>query len=358
MRIAILVVCAPVLAFSQSTLKGKVTDSKTGEPVPYANVFFNNTTIGNATTFDGSYEIKSIPPGKFDLTVSIIGYTRFQKSVEFPGLSELNIKLSPDPIQLSEVTIEADNSDTRKYFPVFRRYFLGESLNAKSSEIKNPEVVHLYYDKDDKTLTGHASSEIEVDNSRLGYRLHYILDNFLLDYKGGNVSLFGVPRFEELPLVGKRDSSRREKRRLESYNGSLTHFMRALYDNRLKEEGFIVTRLKNGNVGTGNYQGEEAPIDPGTLLTGLTAKVFRFKGTLKVVYRGEFEPPEYRRNNKVPGYQVSFITFKNERLTIFENGFYLEQNSVYLEGFLGWAEKVGELIPMSYYPPPPEEKRK
>jgi hypothetical protein len=352
----VLFACGPVLAYSQSSLKGKVTDAKTGEPVPYANVFFNNTTIGNATTVDGTYEIRNIPTGKFDLTVSVIGYTRFQKSIEFPGSGELNIKLSPDPVVLSEVTVEADQADTKKYFSVFRKYFLGESTNARASEIKNPETVHLYYDKDEKVLTGHASNQIIIENHRLGYRLHFILDNFILDYKGGNVALFGVPRFEDLAFADKKDSARREKRRLESFRGSVTHFMRALYSNTLKEEGFRVAELKEANAGTGAYEGTETPFNPGDHLTGGGSKVFRFKGTLKVEYLNEIEPPEYRRS-KTGNHQVSFVTFRDDSITIFENGFYMVQNSVFIDGYFGWAEKIGEMMPVSYYPPAKEEEK-
>ena len=131
--------------------------------------------------------------------------------------------------------------------------------------------------------------------------------------------------------------------------GSMNHFMRALYVNRLKEEGFRVTRLKEPNVGAGTYQGAETPVEPGDFLTGVVSKVFRFKGTLKIEYMNELEPPEYRRS-KVPNYQVSFITFKKDFTTIFENGFYMEQTSVFMDGYLGWAEKIGELMPLSYYP--------
>jgi hypothetical protein len=349
-------VCLPALVFSQSSLKGTVTDAKTGEPVPYANVFFINTTIGNATAVNGSYEIKNIPPGKFDLTVSVVGYTRFQKSIEFPGSKEMNIKLSPDPVELSEVTIEADQADTKKYFPVFQKYFLGQSANARSCEIKNRETVHLFYDKEEKILTGHASKPIVVENRRLGYRLYFILDNFTLDYKGGNIGLFGVPRFEDLPTIDKKDSVRRERRRLESFKGSMTHFMRALYSNTLEEEGFKVTRLLKPNIGSDAFQGAEAPINTNDYLTGDISKVFRFKGTLKVEYLNEYEPPEYRRT-KMGTHQVSFITFRDESITIFENGFYMVQTSVFIDGYFGWSEKIGEMMPMSYYPPTKEDKK-
>ena len=44
-----ILVLVPLSGFSQSSFRGYVEDGKTGEPVPNASIFFNNTTIGTAT---------------------------------------------------------------------------------------------------------------------------------------------------------------------------------------------------------------------------------------------------------------------------------------------------------------------
>ncbi len=68
-------------AFSQAssgTLRGKVTDKDTKEPVPFANVvvFLNGNLItGGTTDFDGKYTIKPIDPGTYDVQFSMVGYT-------------------------------------------------------------------------------------------------------------------------------------------------------------------------------------------------------------------------------------------------------------------------------------------
>ena len=58
--------------------KGKITDAKTKEAVPFASVSLelNGSQIaGNKTDFDGNYTIKPIPPGRYDVRVSVIGYS-------------------------------------------------------------------------------------------------------------------------------------------------------------------------------------------------------------------------------------------------------------------------------------------
>lgn len=59
------------------TLKGKVTDSKTGEPLPFANVVVlsGQTQVGGgASDFDGNFTIKPIPPGSYNVKCVFVGY--------------------------------------------------------------------------------------------------------------------------------------------------------------------------------------------------------------------------------------------------------------------------------------------
>ncbi|MGY8916939.1 MAG: carboxypeptidase regulatory-like domain-containing protein, partial [Flavobacteriales bacterium] len=59
------------------TLKGKVSDFDSGEPLPFASVvlFLNgNQVSGTNTDFDGEYTIKPISPGTYDVLLSFVGY--------------------------------------------------------------------------------------------------------------------------------------------------------------------------------------------------------------------------------------------------------------------------------------------
>jgi outer membrane receptor protein involved in Fe transport len=73
-----LILSTSVMLFAQQgALKGKVLDKKTKEPIPFANIVLENkgTLVGGATSdFDGNYQIKPIPPGKYDLKATFVGY--------------------------------------------------------------------------------------------------------------------------------------------------------------------------------------------------------------------------------------------------------------------------------------------
>jgi len=67
-----------LLVFSQSgTLKGKVLDKEKKEPIPFANIVIElgGTMSGGATSdFEGNYIIKPIPPGRYDVKATYVGY--------------------------------------------------------------------------------------------------------------------------------------------------------------------------------------------------------------------------------------------------------------------------------------------
>ncbi len=74
-------ICASAVSFAQQgkgSIKGKVTDSATGEGVPFCNVLVylnGNQVNGSTTDFDGNYTIKPIDPGTYEVEFSFVGYT-------------------------------------------------------------------------------------------------------------------------------------------------------------------------------------------------------------------------------------------------------------------------------------------
>lgn len=63
--------------YNSGALKGKIIDSQSNEPIPFANVILelNGSSYGGATSdFEGNYIIKPIPPGQYNLMVTYVGY--------------------------------------------------------------------------------------------------------------------------------------------------------------------------------------------------------------------------------------------------------------------------------------------
>jgi hypothetical protein len=101
-----------VSAFAQSgTLKGKVLDAETGEPIPFANVSIEengSTVTGGMTDFDGQYQIKPIPAGKYTVKASYVGYATLQyNNVQIPAgkitFQDFELKASAEVLEEVEV---------------------------------------------------------------------------------------------------------------------------------------------------------------------------------------------------------------------------------------------------------------
>ena len=118
----------PQLIFGQSGGKviGFVYDKATGDPIPGVNVVLVGTSMGAATDLNGEYFILNIPPGTYDIQVSIVGY----KSLIAQGLSissnhttEQNFSLEETVLELQETAtivadrplVEKDNTSTRHF---------------------------------------------------------------------------------------------------------------------------------------------------------------------------------------------------------------------------------------------------
>lgn len=82
------------------TVRGKVTETGSGEPVPGVNVVVKGTTTGTITDFDGNYSL-TVPSANATLVFTFIGYATQETVVG--NRTEINISLQSQTIGLDEV---------------------------------------------------------------------------------------------------------------------------------------------------------------------------------------------------------------------------------------------------------------
>jgi hypothetical protein len=94
-------------AQSTNTIKGRVTDATTGDPIPFANIGIKHSLSGATTNFDGFFQLTYTPPAD-SLTVTYVGYENRSKAIA-QNLAEqiIDIQLTPAVLQLREVKIFA-----------------------------------------------------------------------------------------------------------------------------------------------------------------------------------------------------------------------------------------------------------
>ena len=89
------------------SISGRATDFKTGEPIPYANVFIIKTNSGDISNNDGLFSISNITTLSCSLSVSYIGYETKIIPLSFPK-DENNFKtipLDPKILNSKEISI-------------------------------------------------------------------------------------------------------------------------------------------------------------------------------------------------------------------------------------------------------------
>lgn len=98
---------------STGKLAGKITDARTGDPLPGANILFVGTELGAATNARGEYFILNIVPGTYDVRVSFVGYaTETVSGVRVvAGITkELNVDLAEATAELKEITVTSERT--------------------------------------------------------------------------------------------------------------------------------------------------------------------------------------------------------------------------------------------------------
>jgi outer membrane receptor protein involved in Fe transport len=107
---------------SGATLNGYVIDASTQETLIAATVVVKGTKLGALTNKSGFFAIRSIPPGKQTVVISLLGYARRDTVMEFTEgkALELRIALTPGSVQGRDVVIEGDRDVQKREITISR----------------------------------------------------------------------------------------------------------------------------------------------------------------------------------------------------------------------------------------------
>ena len=96
-------------SFAQDLLlTGIVTNAKSGETLPAANVVVKGTSIGTATNVDGYFTLLNLPSKKFTLNVFYVGCHPLEMEIDLDKIDgRLNVEMQPSNIEIDEVYVSA-----------------------------------------------------------------------------------------------------------------------------------------------------------------------------------------------------------------------------------------------------------
>ncbi|MCU0383321.1 MAG: DUF5686 and carboxypeptidase regulatory-like domain-containing protein, partial [Cyclobacteriaceae bacterium] len=146
-------------SFAQTTtVKGKVTDAGTGDPIPFVNVLYKGTAIGTTTDFDGNYTLTTANPTD-TLIATYIGYKSKSKKIVKGTIQTVNFQLEEEVTNLQEVVVLAGENPA---FEVLR--------NVVRNKEKNDKRKLLAYEYDTYTKI-----EVDVDNMSEKFRKNKVM---------------------------------------------------------------------------------------------------------------------------------------------------------------------------------------
>jgi len=100
----------PVAAQMRGVITGEVTDRATGEPLPGVNVVLEGTLLGASTALDGSFLIRSVPPGTYTLRASMMGYRVgyvYNLKVAAGETTRVSFRLEQTVVELNPIVVTA-----------------------------------------------------------------------------------------------------------------------------------------------------------------------------------------------------------------------------------------------------------
>lgn len=102
-KVLILILSTSLSAQSTFSIKGKVLSN--GEPLPYTNIYIENSTKGTTTNDNGFFIIENLKPGNYTVAASFTGYKTQKKTINITDKTvSLNFKLDESD-NLDEVII-------------------------------------------------------------------------------------------------------------------------------------------------------------------------------------------------------------------------------------------------------------
>lgn len=372
-----LVIAVILLVYSQSasaqqfiptvSIIGKVTDAGTGEPLIGANVYIANTVLGAATDAEGNFVIFNVPYGSHKIVSSYIGYRVESKklSIGSPEVKPVDFRMTTDISETGEVIVtEVSPKNWNRNLRTFIRHFLGTSDNASKCKILNPEA--LDFTNENGVFRAYAGGMLKIENRALGYIIDLHLEEFMV--RGSEITMSYSPTFTEMDPETLENLEDYENERKRAYHGSLRHFLTALAEKNLDDEGYLIRS-------TASIVLEDDPAyynDNQSLRVSQGVKEYEktmmFDDYLMIVYKRESEEQNYSQEmskkitssmtydpaidkRKASTEQVSFIRQRVSPVKFNIKGILDNPFALTTYGYIAWG-RIADELPSDYNPAP------
>ncbi|MEB2786300.1 carboxypeptidase-like regulatory domain-containing protein [Algoriphagus persicinus] len=344
------------------TVSGVVREKATGLPLPFANVFVNNTTQGIATDSEGKFSLSGNFPSQIELVASFMGYMTEVKSVSFEGQNQAEVifELSFNESNLSEIELKAkrDKSWERK-FKKFEEVFLAVPDDPFKSQIEilNPWVLEFDKVKSDQGPNYHQASAqepLKIINSALGYEIEYYLQDFRMMRTGSR--FFGQVFYKPLNKSDSKKKSEWENARQANFSSSLRYLNQSILLNTPDSSYFALFRNVPGRLDRRRSNDFIAELNE-TIIPLKKDSILRRPlgdGNFRIFLRDKIEIHHLDKKWSNDYYStifhpISWIQTPEGFYDIDRNGNLLNPTQLILSGYLG-RQRVARTLPLDFTP--------
>jgi hypothetical protein len=358
--------CSSSLAQDNSKVKitGRVIDDSTKAPIVNANVFISNSMIGTSSDTSGSFVLRNVPVGFYELVASCVGYTMSTVKLQLTPGADQQVEMLLVPKVLSVSVMEVTGRQPEEWkenLKTFETLLLGSTKEASECRIVNPEVLDFSMDLPGR-LRARTDHEVTIENRATGYRLHMNLGAFNFD--GRWLSSDYRIRYEEIQALDEDVRAKWSSHRNEVYSGSLHHFFFALVNDELADEGFTIYNAESLVRVVGDYPLYELKRYDVLKLSSANEWKLSFRNYLVVTYdrkqialEGSQPGPEPRRwDPSTPRMRIrsmrpmlSILSLPKGSVLIDSHGQILNQLALRVSG--DWAkEGLASQLPLEFRP--------
>jgi hypothetical protein len=193
---------------SQNTVvKGIVTDSITGETLPYVSLILEGTTLGTTTGLDGDFNLTAVS-GARTLLASYLGYAEKKIAITPGRTNNVKIQLAPSTINLAEVVIKPGKERySRRDNPAVT--FIKNAIRLRD---RNDPRNHDYFTYDQYEKVVFAMNEFERKPRKDGKTGRFDFLSEFVDTLEAGTTILPVSEKEMFETVYFRKDPRSEKR--------------------------------------------------------------------------------------------------------------------------------------------------
>lgn len=148
-KILLITLLIPFSVFAQkATLKGKIVDAVSNEPLPFVNVIVSGTMTGTTTDLNGNFTLTGLTPGFIRIEASFVGYKpaiSAEIEVSAANANTIEIKMEEQKEQIEEVVVKASPFRKTEESPVsLRTIGIGEIEKSPGANRDISKVIQSF----------------------------------------------------------------------------------------------------------------------------------------------------------------------------------------------------------------------